>query len=407
VTLTPRGASASRTRDRTTSPLVASLLLLGIAACGDSGGPPPSAPQKTVIEAPTASASINATSTPEVDTFPSTEITFAGPSHGLAIFGHEVVRTADGGRSWRRAYLADGPIRDVQWVDSTLAVAVGAAGLLRSDDGGATWRAVEVKSPAKDLVRISVVDTQSAYAATVDGGLWRIHLDGQPPVRVGIPGVSGVAAVTFPDARHGWVVGDQGVAATTDGGLTWRLQTTQVLFGAPWLRPAVRMHFADLLHGYVVLPQACAAGTCYSSLEATDDGGAHWVYRSASAVGAPPTPAYESLPGGVWDVTPTGPRSLLAGSSSNGNVERADACISADGGRSWSCRGGSVPQPPVVVAIAMPRPGQLEAALLMVAANPSDEQLVLAGSVDGGITWTVNATFPVTSGSGGQTSPPR
>lgn len=370
---------------------------MSVAALACGCGAPSVAPSQA--PRPTASARAPApspTSTPAlaVDTFPSAEITFAGPRHGLAIFGHEIVRTGDGGRTWQSAYVADGPIRDVQWVNPALAVAVGATGLLRSDDGGATWRAIGVARPASGFARVTAVDAQTAYAVTVDGGVWRIHLDGRPPEPVQVSGASGIAAVTFVDTRHGWMVGDEHVAATADGGMTWRVQTTELPIGAPWMRPRVRIRFADLLHGYVVLPQACAGGTCHSGLGATDDGGAHWGYRSAAAVGAPPTPAYESLPGGVWDVVVTGPRSLLAGSSSDGNVERADACTSADGGRSWSCRGGSLPQPPVVVAIAMPRAGQLQAAFLMASGNPAGEPPVMAGSGDGGTTWTVEATFP-------------
>jgi photosystem II stability/assembly factor-like uncharacterized protein len=78
-----------------------------------------------------------------------TAVRFASPRRGWAV-GHGVVlATADGGRSWVKqldgrslAEPADATFLDVWFADERTGLAVGAFDLLvRTDDGGATWRA--------------------------------------------------------------------------------------------------------------------------------------------------------------------------------------------------------------------------------------------------------------------------
>ena len=82
-----------------------------------------------------------------------------------------------------------------------------------------------------------------------------------------------VQAVTFTDATHGWAVGASGtILATTDGGATWRKQTS----GTTANLSAVT--FPDATHGWVVDDNG--------TILATTDGGAIWsVQRSGSVVG--------------------------------------------------------------------------------------------------------------------------
>jgi photosystem II stability/assembly factor-like uncharacterized protein len=77
------------------------------------------------------------------------------------------------------------------------------------------------------------------------------------------------ASASFPDARHGWVVGnDSAIVATTDGGIHWSTQEPPgpvTLWG---------VSFADTSHGWAVGSTLDSAGN--GTIIATSDGGAHW-----------------------------------------------------------------------------------------------------------------------------------
>jgi photosystem II stability/assembly factor-like uncharacterized protein len=104
-------------------------------------------------------------------------------------------------------------------------VAVGERGhVLVSDDGGASWRQVVV--PAAVLL----------------------------------------TAVSFPDGRHGWAVGHDGVViATGDAGESWTLQN----FAPDQERPLLDVLFHDADHGLAI--------GAYGYYLRTDDGGETWT----------------------------------------------------------------------------------------------------------------------------------
>jgi len=120
-------------------------------------------------------------------------------TRGISAGAGWVQRSVDGGSNWQAATLPDGAMAgeprrivrsgDALWLLSTF-------GLLRSNDGGATWARVDLALP-----------------------------QGFEPDWRGIgPGLNDI---TFADASRGWIVGDAGlVMATVDGGRSWQRQTT-------------------------------------------------------------------------------------------------------------------------------------------------------------------------------------
>lgn len=75
-----------------------------------------------------------------------------------------------------------------------------------------------------------------------------------------------LTGVNFPDARHGWAVGHDGVIlATTDGGETWRRQDA----GQPSDTVLLDVLFLDAQRGFVL--------GAYGKFLATADGGATWT----------------------------------------------------------------------------------------------------------------------------------
>ena len=83
-------------------------------------------------------------------------------------------------------------------------------------------------------------------------------------------GIPTLSDITFPDATHGWAVGDHVILATADGGATWSSQTASADLGS--------VSFPDALHGWAV----GAAGVDQEPLILhTGDGGSSWQTQYA------------------------------------------------------------------------------------------------------------------------------
>jgi len=124
-------------------------------------------------------------------------------------------------------------LRGVSAVNDRVAWASGSAStVLRTTDGGATWRKLNVTSEALDFRDIDAVDAQTAYALsigngpasriykTIDGGAsWTLQFQNDDPKAF-------LDAMTFRDANHGVVFGDSidgrfYILLTDNGGRNW------------------------------------------------------------------------------------------------------------------------------------------------------------------------------------------
>jgi len=196
--------------------------------------------------------------------------------------GGLVLRSADGGATWaqlspptdRQLRAVAAPAAGVAWVagaDSTL---------LTTDDGGASWR--RPLAPPDDLYCVEFLDTERGW---VGGGgpygegeavVWYTTDGGASWESVSLPSWGRVRDIDFVDAVTGWAVtedwgvdGDyaQGaVLGTRDGGATWELQAT-----APGVLLGITMDPAGF---------GWALGSMGSVLQ-TRDGGATWLPRDA------------------------------------------------------------------------------------------------------------------------------
>jgi photosystem II stability/assembly factor-like uncharacterized protein len=194
--------------------------------------------------------------------------------------GFHVLRTVDGGAHWHRVAPSRGVwahLRDLQFVDSAYGWAVGNGGLVRTIDGGATWKWPVVVDPEtertdpprgtalhfRDRSRGWIAGKFGVILATTDGGdRWR-SVNGPPAT--GRPDLWGL---DFGDDVHGWAVGEQGtILATRDGGETWRRQSSGVQ------DILMDVDFVDDSRGWVVgfdRPSGSAV------VLRTRDGGATW-----------------------------------------------------------------------------------------------------------------------------------
>ncbi len=129
-----------------------------------------------------------------------------------------------------------------------------------------------------------------------------------------VPTSATLTAVSFSDARNGWVVGHWGVILhTTDGGETWALQRSDTSVD----QPLFSVYFTDAEHGV-------AAGL-WSLLLTTADGGHVW-----KPVVLKPPPGGKRADRNLFDIFADHKGSLFI-SAERGNVLRSD-----DNGASWS-----------------------------------------------------------------------
>ncbi|WP_373302089.1 WD40/YVTN/BNR-like repeat-containing protein [Streptomyces eurythermus] len=263
----------------------------------------------------------------------------------LAGTGGTVLRTTDGGASWRNVSppgAAGLEFRDVTAFDARRAVvlAIGAgeaSRVYRTDDGGTTWTESFRNTDPRafydclaffdrrhGLALGDPVDGRFRVLSTADGGRsWRLlPTEGMPPARDGEAGfaASGQCLVAS-GPRDAWLATGGGpharVLHTADRGLTWTAADTPVPAGDP-ARGVFALAFRDRAHGIAVGGDYRPGQPSPRSAAVTADGGRTW--RPATT----PPPAYRS--GAAW--LPHSRTEALA-------VGPTGTDLTTDGGRTW------------------------------------------------------------------------
>jgi photosystem II stability/assembly factor-like uncharacterized protein len=170
--------------------------------------------------------------------------------------------TRDGGKSWdARESGTKSPLFGIDFADGQNGWIVGKSALiLHTTDSGKTWKPQKSAIPPdKHLFAVRALDTRTAWAVgdwgaiavTHDGGdTWQDRSLGTATVKVEeSPGRTTTTltddvilyAISFPDAKHGFIVGEFGtLLATNDGGETWEkrdLGTEKTLFSVSFVTP--------------------------------------------------------------------------------------------------------------------------------------------------------------------------
>ena len=162
---------------------------------------------------------------------------FVGRADGWAVGGRRVdddttrgvIRhTTDGGVHWTGQTVPSGvqALSKVRFVDDRTGWAVGEAGVvLRTADGGSTWKKVQL-APKCGLLDVDFVDRRFGWVCgsiALGGDIgYRTTDGGATWTRENII-VDAIQAVDFTDRRHGWQAGASGlVLFTDDGGASWK-----------------------------------------------------------------------------------------------------------------------------------------------------------------------------------------
>jgi photosystem II stability/assembly factor-like uncharacterized protein len=162
----------------------------------------------------------------------------------------------------------------VAWACSGVGSAGDGGEIMKSADGGATWRVlrryrtVAGQAPAGAFYQISSPTARHCFVAGGGdrlGGLWATSDGGVHWARRRLPGaVGGAYVIEFPTASTGWNVGyDGAIYKTASSGRSWSRQATAG-------RPLNDVSFLDELHGWVVGDDGAVLRTV--------DGGANWEW---------------------------------------------------------------------------------------------------------------------------------
>jgi photosystem II stability/assembly factor-like uncharacterized protein len=195
-----------------------------------------------------------------------TGVTFAGPAYAWACGLHStLLRSTDGGATWSTlsSPLPDEEVSDVEFVSPTTGWAIGVNNaILRTTNGGGSWSSQVsqglVYSPY--LLALAAGDAthawiggyskpdSSSYINVVlrnDGSSW---LPCANLIAAGAAMGWGVTGIDFPDLEHGWAaVSDGEYMFSNDGGVTWTPPID--VLGASFFDD---VSFADATHGWIV-----------------------------------------------------------------------------------------------------------------------------------------------------------
>ncbi|MER6961487.1 MULTISPECIES: oxidoreductase [unclassified Streptomyces] len=256
-----------------------------------------------------------------------------------------VLRTADGGESWRDVSppgAADLQFRDIEAFDGRRAVALAigegeASRVYRTEDGGKTWTEAFRNTDSRafydcmtffdrrhGLAMSDPVDGKFRILSTSDAGRsWTVLPDqGMPAALAGEAGfaASGQCLVAA-GAKDVWLATGGAARArvlhSSDRGLTWTATDAPIPAGDP-ARGVFALAFRDRAHGLAVGGDYRADQQSPQAAATTGDGGRTW--RTA----ATPPPAYRS--GVAW--LPHSRTAALA-------VGPTGTDLTTDAGRTW------------------------------------------------------------------------
>jgi photosystem II stability/assembly factor-like uncharacterized protein len=147
-----------------------------------------------------------------------------------------VMRTDDGGESWRRIIVpSKTELFHLDFNGSSHGWIVGDKGvIIASDDGGVTWRK-QASGTDRALYNVDFRDDDEGYAVGSRGTILRTENGGSTWELVPVNITSTFMRVDFADDKNGWIVGYNGmILRSSDKGRSWVKQdskTSKHLYG--------------------------------------------------------------------------------------------------------------------------------------------------------------------------------
>jgi photosystem II stability/assembly factor-like uncharacterized protein len=203
-----------------------------------------------------------------------------------------VLRTVDGGETWRQTGFGMAQLADVAFTDDRHGVLIALDRIWSTRDGGRSWR-LRKKLPMTVLTSIAIGDAPGFWIAGWDthtgdplvlashdgGARWRRLPVVLPPAE---PGALQARQIACAGDDRLWITCAAGIIATADGGRTWELQ--KVPAGQPLAVAAANAeHVLATTEGQPIL--------------ATADGGDAWLAFGSDGLLEQPLVAVSALAG--------------------------------------------------------------------------------------------------------------
>lgn len=194
-------------------------------------------------------------------------VAFTDARTGLAAGANGVLlKTTDGGATWRKAALpTKDDVRDIFFLDAVtgwlvcnrsefnLKTARDLRGyLLKTTDGGASWQRIEITNVNANarLTRIVFSDSLNGFALGETGTLFRTNDGGASWQRETVSTKQIFIDAAFIAPTHAWLIGTGGyLMHSSDGGATWREQN--ITSNTPDIRLRA-VSFPDATRGWTV-----------------------------------------------------------------------------------------------------------------------------------------------------------
>ena len=197
--------------------------------------------------------------------------------------------TTDGGRTWRKYTLnTTEDINEIYFRNEKNGYLVAGRKLFVTSDAGATWRetviyrAGDFRNSTPEFLSIRFADKKNGLVVgsvlnrggeVIDSLVMRTEDGGETWRRVVVPSKTELFHLDYNGSSHGWIVGDEGVIlATVDGGNTWILQNSKTKLAL------FNVDFRDDDEGYAVGEKGI--------ILRTENGGLNWEKVLATNVSA-------------------------------------------------------------------------------------------------------------------------
>ncbi|MBU0561538.1 MAG: T9SS type A sorting domain-containing protein [Bacteroidetes bacterium] len=139
-----------------------------------------------------------------------------------------LLHTTDGGESWAVSFPISYDLNAVAFVNPSLGFVAGDHGtIMKTTDGGITWQSVNSTGITSTLFSINYSNNQSYNNVFVGGDYGHLLHSTDfgatwEDLRTSFT-ESGITKTFFTDPTHGWVISNEGIFKTEDGGSSWDL----------------------------------------------------------------------------------------------------------------------------------------------------------------------------------------
>ncbi len=144
---------------------------------------------------------------------------------GEGYYWGSIARSKDGGNSWTY-FITEHQFFDIQMLDSDFGYACGFGAVFKTEDGGDNWTQLDFKG---DIFKaIHFLNRTTGYMVGDEGGIWKIEDGGNSFSQIRHPNRVWNKRlhwndVSFLNESQGWLVGEDAVWRTNNGGNDWEI----------------------------------------------------------------------------------------------------------------------------------------------------------------------------------------